>query len=294
MNLPLQLLANGVVNGALFGVMACAFGLVYRSARVFHIAFAGLFLVGPYAAYAANTWLGFPSWAAIVVGVLVAAGGGYGVERALYRPFLRRNATAGAVMIASLGALIIIENLLALIFGNEIRMIERGLARRIALGPLSLTSIQGIQFTVCALALIGLGMAIRKIRAFKAIWAMGDEPGLIPVLGLPLMRYRATVFALSAGLGGLAGCLIGLDVGIDPHMGMSYLLIAAVAVLAGGIDRYTGWIAGGFILAVLQSLVVWKFSAKWMDLATFAVLIAVLLFRPQGLFGVQKRLEEES
>ena len=218
MNLPLQLLANGLVNGALFGVLACAFGLVYRSARVFHIAFAGLFLVGPYAAYAANTWLGFPNWAAIAIGVLVAAGAGYGIERILYRPFLRRNATAGAVLIASLGAFIIIENLLALLFGNEIRMIDRGLARRIPLGPVSLTSIQVIQFAVCTLALIGLGMAIRKIRAFKAIWAMGDEPGLIPVLGLPLMRYRATVFALSAGLGGLAGCLIGLDVGIDPHM----------------------------------------------------------------------------
>lgn len=294
MNLPLQLLANGLVNGALFGVLACSFGMVYRSARVFHIAFAGLFLVGPYGAYAANAWMGWPIWAAIPFGVAVATGAGWLAERILYRPFLRKNASGGAVMIASLGAFIIIENLLALFFGNEIRMLERGLAKRVVLGPVSLTSVQVIQLAVCSLVLIVLGVATMRIRAFKAIWAMGDEPALIPVLGLPLMRYRAIVFALSAGLGGLAGCLIGFDVGIDPHMGMSYLLIAAVAVLAGGIDRYGGWIAGGVVLAVLQSMMVWKFSAKWMDLVTFAVLIGVLLFRPQGMFGVQKRLEEES
>jgi len=86
-----------------------------------------------------------------------------------------------------------------------------------------------------------LANGLEKMRTFKIIWAMGDEPGLVPVLGLPLMRYRALVFALSAGLARLAGGLIAIDVGIDPHMGMSYLLIAAVAVLVGGIDQYSGY-----------------------------------------------------
>jgi len=293
MNLLLQLLANGMVNGALFAVLACAFGLVYRSARVFHMAFAGLFLIPPYSAYAATEWLKAPVWMAILLGIAAGVGAGYLAERLLYRPFHRRNAPPAAVMVASLGVFIVLENCLALLFGNELRTIERGLATRVMFGPVGLTSIQLVQFTVGMLTIVGLAIAIRNVMAFKAIWAMGDEPGLIPVLGLPLMRYRNLVFTLSGGLGGIAGCLIGLDVGVDPHMGMSYLLIAAVAVLAGGIDRYGGWILGGFILALLQSVIVWKFSAKWMDLATFAVLIGVLVFRPQGIIGLRRRLEEE-
>lgn len=293
MNLLLQLLANGMVNGVLFAVLACAFGLVYRSARVFHIAFAGLFLIPPYIAYAANSLLRLPIFAAIVCGLIAAAACGYATERVLYRPLFRRKASVGAVMVASLGAFIVIENALALVFGNELRTLERGMATRVAFGPVGLTSIQLLQLGACGVALAGLGLATRYVRAFKAVWAMGDEPELVPVLGLPLMKYRALVFTLSAAFGGLAACLIGLDVGIDPHMGMSYLLIAAVAVLAGGIDRYSGWVLGGVMLALLQSVMVWQFSARWMDFVTFAVLIAVLIFRPQGILGLRKRLEEE-
>jgi branched-chain amino acid transport system permease protein len=293
MNLLFQLLANGLVNGALFAVLACAFGLAYRSARVFHIAFAGLFLIPPYAAYGASAWLKAPVWLAVPLGVVLGVLAGYLTERVLYRPFHRRNATPAAVLVASLGTFIILENSLAMLFGNEIRIMERGLATRYTVGPVSLTSIQLLQLGVSLLTLVGLAVAIRRVKVFKALWAMGDEPGLIPVLGLPLMRYRNLVFTLSAGLGGIAGCLIGLDVGVDPHMGMSYLLIAAVAVLAGGIDRYAGWILGGFALAILQSAMVWKLSAKWMDLVTFVVLIGILMFRPQGILGLWKRLEEE-
>ena len=184
------------------------------------------------------------------------------------------------------------ENLLALLFGNEIRTVQRSMDSRVTLGPVTLTSIQIWQLGLCVVALAALAWATLRIRAFTIIWAMGDEPDLVPALGLPLMRYRSLVFSLSAGMGGLAGCLIGWDVGVDPHMGMSYLLIAAVAVLAGGIDRYAGWVLGGFILAILQSLMVWKLSAKWMDLVTFTLLIGVLLFRPQGMLGLKKRLEE--
>lgn len=193
---------------------------------------------------------------------------------------------------ASLGAYVVITNLIALGFGNEMRTIERGLAQRVVIGTVGLTSIQIWEFVLCGAAMTGLGVAMSRWREFKVVWAMGDEPGLILVLGLPLHRYRALVFTLSGALGGLAGCLIGYDVGIDPHMGMSYLLIAAVAVLAGGIDSFKGWILGGFAVAILQSLAVWKFSAKWIDLATFAVLIAVLLLRPQGMLGIKTRLEE--
>jgi len=293
MELLLQLIANGLVNGVLFAMLACAFGLVYRALKIFHIAFAGIFLIAPYAAYAMHTWFDLSIWLASLLGVFAGALAGYLSELCLYRPLFRNHVSGGAVIVASLGAFIIIENVLAMTFGNELKIIERGLTTQFSFGSVSLASIQLVQFGVATVVLIGLGIAIKRVRTFKAIWAMGDEPELIPVLGLPLMRYRAIVLALSGAISGIAGCLISADVGIDPHMGMSYLLIAAVSVLAGGIDRYLGWVIGGILLALLQSIMVWQFPAQWMDLVTFSVLIGVLLFRPQGLMGTQKRLEEE-
>jgi branched-chain amino acid transport system permease protein len=292
MALILQLLANGIVNGVLFALLACGFGLVYRSIRVFHIAFGALFLIASYAFFGSANWLHLPLWAAMLLGILAGALSGWGIEQLLYRPFFLRKARPGVVMVASLGVLIIVENTLALLFGNETRTVPRGLASAIQLGSVRLTSVQLVQALVGILLLTGFSAATKKVRLFTAISALGDQPDLVPVLGLPLLRYRSTVLLLSSVLTAVPACMITLDVGMNPHMGMSYLLIAAVGALAGGLDRYSGWMLGGFLLAILQSFVAWSFSDRWMDLVTFSTLIIILMVRPTGLFGTTRRLEE--
>jgi branched-chain amino acid transport system permease protein len=243
--------------------------------------------------YVAHNLWSFPLWAALLFGVTVCAFAGYLLELMLYRPLFKHNASSGAVLVASLGSFIVIENLLAIIFGDDLLTFSNTLASRVTLGPVAISSVQVVQLIAGLMVIILLWVAFKRFLLFKAVWAMGDEPDLIPVLGLPLMQYRALIFILSAILGGFAGCLVAIDVGIEPHMGMTYLLAAAVAVLAGGVDSYFGWIAGGFILALLQSLVVWKFSSHWIDLATFSILISMLLLRPQGVISQEKRLEEK-
>lgn len=184
--------------------------------------------------------------------------------------------------------------MIAILFGNEIKTISRGIARAYRLGPVILTEIQLLQFVVGCLVVAGIWAATRRIQVFRALWAMGDEPELVAVLGMPLLRLRSLVLGLSSVCVATSACLISMDVGMDPHMGMSYLLIAAVAVIAGGVDSYRGWIVGGVVLALLRSLAVWSFSTRWVDLVTFAFLIAILLLRPQGLLGTRRRLEESA
>ena len=133
---------------------------------------------------------------------------------------------------------------------------------------------------------------MEKNRYFKAIWAMGDQAELIPVLGLPFGKLRLIVMATGGMLVAVPAMLISYDIGMDPHAGMHYLLLASVAVFFGGVDRYWAWGLGAMTLCALQSLTVWQFSARWIDLVTFGVLIFVLLFKPQGLLGMRKRLEE--
>ncbi|MDH4317454.1 MAG: branched-chain amino acid ABC transporter permease, partial [Desulfobulbaceae bacterium] len=182
---------------------------------------------------------------------------------------------------------------IALVFGNELQTVQRGIDPAFRLGPVLLTRLQVMEFGAGAFVISALWLLIRRMRTFKALWAMGDQPELISVLGLPLFRLRTLVFVISTVLVAVPACLATLDVGIDPHMGMSSLLLAAVAVLVGGVDSYPGWVAGAVLLALLQSLVVWQFSARWMDLVTFGLLVLILVFRPGGLLEQHRRMEEK-
>ncbi|MBO7448183.1 branched-chain amino acid ABC transporter permease [bacterium] len=292
MNLFLQLLGNGIVQGAVAMLYAAGFGIVYRSFRVFHIAMGAQFVFSCYAFYLCAVLLKLPLPLAAVGTLILSVAFAVLIELAVYRPFFLKRCSSGVVMIASLGVMIVVENLIALAFGNEVKTISNQLEPSVAFAGLRFTRIQLMQFGVGVVLFAIVGATVRFGRWFKAVWAMGDQPELLPVLGLPLSRLRLLVMGLSGVLVSVAAMLISWDIGMDPHVGMHYLLLGSVAIFFGGTDRYWAWGAGAMLLAVLQSLAVWQFSARWTDFVTFGVLIFVLLFRPQGLFGLSKRLEE--
>ena len=215
------------------------------------------------------------------------------LESCVYYPFAKKKSTSGVVMLASLGVMIIIENTIALLFGNNVKSISVDLEPTYIFYGLKVTRIQLYEFLICASAFVILGLLIRKNPYFKVAWAMGDQPRLVPVMGLPLQKIRQLIIAVSSLMIALPAALIAYDVGIEPHVGMSYLLTASVAVFFGGIDKYWGWGLGAFILALCQSIVSWKFSGEWVSMVTFIILIFVLLFKPSGLIGNSKRLEEK-
>lgn len=280
------------MQGAVAMLYAAGFGIVYRSFRVFHIAMGAQFVFSCYAFYLCAVLLKLPLPLAAVGTLILSVAFAVLIELAVYRPFFLKRCSSGVVMIASLGVMIVVENLIALAFGNEVKTISNQLEPSVAFAGLRFTRIQLMQFGVGVVLFAIVGATVRFGRWFKAVWAMGDQPELLPVLGLPLSRLRLLVMGLSGVLVSVAAMLISWDIGMDPHVGMHYLLLGSVAVFFGGTDRYWAWGAGAMLLAVLQSLAVWQFSARWTDFVTFGVLIFVLLFRPQGLFGLSKRLEE--
>ncbi len=292
MGLLLQLLANGIVHAGLYAMLAVGFGLILRTMRVFHVAYGAHFVMVAYLLYVFVELLGQPLWFALLLSLSGSALAGYLIEKLLFKPFFQREAGPSVMLIVSLGLAIILENVIAIIFGNEFKSISRGIAPSYHIGAIVLTGIQILQFAVGFLVTAVLWLLTKRVNVFKAIWALGDEPGLVPVIGLPLWRLRTIVMVLSAICVALPASLIALDVGMDPHMGTTYLLIAAVAVIAGGVDRFSGWIAGSMVLAVLQSIAIWKISSRWVDLVTFLFLITMLMAHPQGILGPQRRLEE--
>ena len=294
MTLLLQLILNGIVNASLFALLAIGFGLVYRSLRFFHIAYGAVYIIAPYTAVALMTMAMVPAPLAILFSIMSGAVAGVVMDRAVYYPLERRGATQGVLFIASLGIYILVVNVIAPIFGNELKIISKDLEPSFGAYGLILTRIQIVQFFSGAVLTVFFYLIIRNNTFMKAIWSMGETPDLILVLGFPYKYMRTILFFISSLFAGIASLLIAFDVGIDPHVGIHALLTGAVAVLVGGVEVYWGWVGGAVILALLQSVVVWQFSARWSDLITFGILIATLLFRPQGLFSPKRRREERS
>jgi branched-chain amino acid transport system permease protein len=135
-------------------------------------------------------------------------------------------------------------------------------------------------------------LLLRKTRLGKIIQALADNPTLVTVLGIDIRKIRIYIFALGSFLAGVASCLVALDVGMDPYVGIGAFLIAAVAVIVGGVGIFEGAVLGSFILSILQNLIIWKVSAKWQNTLVFLILIIFLLFKPEGILGKRRRIEE--
>jgi branched-chain amino acid transport system permease protein len=133
---------------------------------------------------------------------------------------------------------------------------------------------------------------LRLTKWGRLIQALADNPQLVSVIGMDVRKIRLLIFALGSVLAGFAACLVALDVGMDPRLGMNILLIAAVAVIIGGVKVFEGALVGAFLVGILQSLVIWQVSAKWEHAVTFVLLIVFLLTRPEGILGERRRLEE--
>jgi len=293
MKLLFQLLVNGIINASLYAMMAIGFGIVYRTTYIFHMVYGGFFVAAAYFLYIFAVLCKFPIFLAVLISIFFSSLLGYLVEKGVYLPFYKKKAGSGVVLIASLGVFIVVENLISMIFGNEVKVVSDGIEPSYKLGYLILTRIQIVEFVVGLIGVSIFWMVISKVKIFKALWAMGENPELISILGISLFKLRALVFIISSAFIAIPACLISIDVGMEPHMGMSYLLISIVAVIFGGIESFPGWILGAVIIAELHSLTVWQFSSRWMDLVTFTLLVLILLFRPEGLLGVKKRVEEK-
>jgi branched-chain amino acid transport system permease protein len=287
-----QLLANGLVNGCLFALVAIGFALIYNTTRIFHVAFGATYAVAGYFCYFFLIQLQWGTPLSVVVTVVLTATIGILTERFMYAPLERRNASPLVALLSSLGLNIVIINLLALFFGNETKVLRPAADVTYRWQGVVLTSTQLAQIITALILLPTLLLVLRFSRVGKMIRAVRDNPTLAQIMGANLWFVRAVVFASGSALAGVGAALSALDVGIDLNVGMSALLIAAVALIIGGVGTFEGPVIGAFLLGVLQSLVVWVVSARWVDAVTFSLLIFFLIFRPEGLIGKRRRVEE--
>lgn len=126
---------------------------------------------------------------------------------------------------------------------------------------------------------------IDRTKMGQAIRAVADDPIGASVSGIYPEKIILYAFGIGSVLAGMAGILIALETNIEPTMGLNAILKGIIAAIVGGIGSIPGAVIGGFFLGIIENIGIWKISAGWKDSIAFAVLIAVLLFRPQGFLG---------
>lgn len=292
MDLFAQLVVNGIVAGSLYALVACSFGLILGTTGTFHFAHGVVYAAGAYLAYFAASALALPLAAAALAGIAGAALLGLGIELVIYRPLRRLAASPLVVLIASLGTLIVLENLIAIVFSTDAKVLEGFPRRTFIVGGAGFTTLHVTMVAVSAVALLGLLAFLRWTRAGQAIRAVANNPEMAVIVGIDTPRVFLLVFALGSALAAPAAILILLDRGATPDMGMEAILIAAVAVIVGGIGSLPGAILGSFILALAQNLGVMAIPSEWQAAIAFGLLLVVVIVRPRGLLGQKLRKAE--
>ncbi len=281
-----QLVVNILAGAAVYGLMALGFGLIYNCVRFFHFAHGAVYAWGGYGFYLGTRILGLPLWLGAAVGVLLSTMMGIGCETLVYRPLRRRGSSAIALLIVGLGLYIVLENVLALSFGNQNQTVRTWtLPEAIDIVGARISSAQLLTIGTGIISFVVAAIVLYRTRIGLAIRAAGEDRELAAVTGINLTQVVAWTFMFGSALAGISAVLRSLELDISPGMGFQGLLMGVVAAIVGGIGRIEGAVVGALVIATAQHLTIWFLPSQWSDAITFAILIAFLLFRPQGVFG---------
>jgi len=294
----IQIIANGLIVGVVYGLVALGFSLAFRVCKFFHFAHGVIYALGAYLAYSVLR-IEFSEGNSFAVLILAVLGGIIGagvlgvlIDRLVYKPLRKRKAPNLVFLLASFGVFIFIQNLIQLIFGAQILSIRTGQVKEghHILGAV-ITDIQILILIVSVVLCVALWLYIKNTKLGKAMRAVADDPLAASVVGINPEKITLAAFAIGSMLAGAAGILISLETNLEPTMGMNAILKGIIASIIGGIGSIPGAMFGGLFLGLAENLGIWKISAGWKDCIAFVILIVFLLLRPGGIMGVKTQGE---
>jgi branched-chain amino acid transport system permease protein len=281
-----QLIVNGIIAGSVYTLVAVGFAVIYRTVKFFHFAHGVVFTAGAYFVYFFKAWLGWPDIVAIPVSTGLCAVLGILIEISVYRPLRHKGSSSLILLFASLGIYIVLQNIISMIFGDDIKTIRSGIVKEgINILGARITPVQITIIVVSLLLLVSCFLFLKYTKIGRAMRAVANDSELARVAGIESDKVILLTFALGSALAGIAGILVALDVDITPTMGMNALMMGVVAVIIGGVGSIPGVALGALLLGMVQHLGVWKISLQWQDAIAFVILLVFLLFRPQGFLG---------
>lgn len=283
-----QQLANALSLGSLYALIAIGYTMVYGILRLINFAHGDVFMLGAYLAFYALTALAMPWWVAFVVALALTALLGMGLERVAYRPL--RDSPKISVMISAIGASFLIENLGIVIFGGRPKSFPSIplFDTVVRFGPVSVVSVSLFIPVVTALALGALLFIVNHTKTGLAMRAVSTDLDAARLMAIDVNRVVSVTFGIGSLLAALGGIMWTMRYPqLNPLMGVMPGLKCFIAAVIGGIGNIQGAVLGGFLLGIIEILIVAFLPALtgYRDAFAFVMLIVVLLVKPAGLLG---------
>ena len=296
----IQLTVDGLTIGSVYALIALGYTLVYGVLKLLNFAHGDVFMVGTFIGYGVLQLLGgtadplLPVWLMIVVITLAAmagtAGLGVVIERFAYRPL--RDAPRIAPLISALGVSFFLANSMQLLFGAQPRNYDifsldnaSLYVKGIDIGNVHVALLRIITIVSALVLMVFLWYLVNRTRTGKAMRATSYDREAASMMGINIDRVIVFTFILGSALAGAGGVLQSLRVPTTVAIGFVTGLKGFTAAVIGGIGSIPGAMAGGLLLGFAESYAQGYISTKWSDLIVFSILIAFMIFRPQGLLG---------
>ena len=284
-----QHIVNGLVQGALYALVAVGLSLVYGVLEVVNFAHGELYMLGAFGLYLLFTWAHLPYPLAVILTVLAMMAAGLGLARAAIVPHLRR--PFEATVLATLAASIILQNGARVAFSATPRQANPPLEDVVVQAmDVAVTGQRLLALAPALLAFAALQLFIRRTRAGKAMRAAAQNKDACRMVGIDVGHVAARTMMLGAGLCGLAGAVVAPLYDIFPGIGTTAVFKSFAVVIMGGLGNVPGAMAAAGILGVGESLAGGYISTTAKDAFSFILMILVLLVRPEGLFGRRVRV----
>jgi neutral amino acid transport system permease protein len=284
-----QLLVNGVITGSILALAGVGATLIFGIQRIANFAHGDFLTIGAYAAFVVNVGLDQSLLVAALSAMAAVALFGVAAHFVLFRPLRGRGTVAIALVSVGLGLLI--RNVIFIIAGSQIRQFNVNQSQVFTIGVIRLSPGQAVAVTVALVVAPLVALFLARTRLGKQMRAVADNRDLAAVSGIDIERIGVAVWILAGSLAGLAGVMLGLSQGVfDPNVGLGPLFLIFTAVVLGGIGSAYGALVAGLALGLAMELSTWEalfggLDSKYKPVLAFVVLILLLLYRPQGLFG---------
>ena len=290
LDLILQSVASGIVTGCVYALIALSVVIIYKSTDVINFAGGEVVMVGAYLGLAGLVYLKLPYTLVFVFAAVVTFVIGALFDRVVLTKVLGRSIPGQSILvamvIATVGLSYVLKGVVRVFpYTEELRRLPPFLTGEpVFMGAVVLQRQDFAIVTVSTLLMLALWAFFSLTLTGKALRATSQNPRAAALIGIPVRSMRMAVWGIASGLSAVAGILLCSKLALTPDMGVIVILAFAAAAI-GGFTSLPGCIVGGMILGVIQNLVGLFVSSRAISVAPFLVIMLILVFRPQGLFG---------
>jgi branched-chain amino acid transport system permease protein len=276
----------GLGTGGLYALTGLAFVMIYKATRVVNIAIGEMLMISAYIFFAFSAGMGLPIWLAIPGALLVSGAFGALVERTMIRPMLGESPISSFMVTVGLSSILV--GLVELIWtADQQRLPEFLPSRPVAIGEAFVSPKIFYGFWIAVLLIVVVLLVFRFWRGGVALRATASDQAAAYSMGINVPRVFSLAWVAAAMIAGVAGIVVGSIGGISSAMGV-FGLSVLVVVIFGGLDSVLGALVGGILVGLVEALTGFYLGGEYKILATFSLLVLILMLRPYGLFGTHE------